>query len=78
MMNIGITGSLLQKFAILFFIVAAVAVFAGAFASAHGGVNEAPSNITGYSKDQCKDGGWRTLGFRNQGQCVSYFAKQQH
>jgi hypothetical protein len=25
------------------------------------------------SKDQCKKGGWEALGFRNQGQCVSYF-----
>ena len=27
------------------------------------------------SKDACKDGGWETFGdYRNQGQCVSYFA----
>jgi hypothetical protein len=32
----------------------------------------------GYSKDQCKKGGWQALGYRNQGQCVSFFAKQQH
>jgi hypothetical protein len=24
------------------------------------------------SKDQCKHGGWRALGFRNQGQCVAH------
>jgi hypothetical protein len=23
------------------------------------------------SKDDCKDGGWRAFGFRNQGQCVA-------
>jgi hypothetical protein len=33
-------------------------------------------------KDSCKDGGWRKFvsspgPFQNQGQCVSYFAKQQ-
>jgi len=33
------------------------------------------------SKDDCKDGGWRSFTsapgpFKNQGQCVSYFAKQ--
>ena len=33
-------------------------------------------------KDACKDGGWRKFvsspgPFQNQGQCVSYFAKQQ-
>ena len=32
------------------------------------------TGYTGYTKDQCKNGGWETLGFRNQGQCVSYFA----
>ena len=26
------------------------------------------------SKDQCKNGGWRNFGFRNQGQCVSFVA----
>ena len=25
------------------------------------------------SKDQCKKGGWTEFGFKNQGQCVSYF-----
>jgi hypothetical protein len=35
------------------------------------------------SKDDCKDGGWQSFTFapgpfKNQGQCVSYFAKQQH
>lgn len=24
------------------------------------------------SKDECKHGGWKNLGFRNQGQCVSH------
>ncbi len=24
------------------------------------------------SKDQCKDGGWQALGFRNQGQCIRF------
>jgi YbbR domain-containing protein len=28
---------------------------------------------SGYSKDQCKDGGWRELGFKNQGDCISSF-----
>jgi hypothetical protein len=35
------------------------------------------------NKDDCKDGGWQQFTyppgpFKNQGQCVSYFAKQQH
>ena len=27
------------------------------------------------TKDDCKNGGWEEMGFRNQGQCVSSFAK---
>ena len=38
-------------------------------------VNASNSNVNGYSKDQCKDGGWRELGFTNQGRCVSYFVR---
>jgi hypothetical protein len=35
------------------------------------------------SKDDCKNGGWTSFSlppgpFKNQGQCVSYFAQQQH
>ncbi len=30
------------------------------------------------SKDACKDGGWQTFGdWKNQGECVSYFARMQ-
>lgn len=40
----------------------------------------------GFDKDDCKDGGWKEFTgdddepgpFRNQGQCVSFFAKQQN
>lgn len=28
-----------------------------------------------HPKDQCKDGGWQALGYRNQGACVSHFAR---
>jgi hypothetical protein len=27
------------------------------------------------SKDQCKNGGWRAFGFKNQGQCVAFVAR---
>jgi hypothetical protein len=27
------------------------------------------------TKEQCKQGGWRALGFRNQGQCVAAAAR---
>lgn len=35
-------------------------------------VTDAPAVPT--SKSQCSNGGWRTLGFENQGQCVSFVA----
>jgi hypothetical protein len=35
-------------------------------------VTDAPPLPT--SKDQCNNGGWRTYGFKNQGQCVSFVA----
>jgi hypothetical protein len=38
------------------------------------------SHTSGYNKDQCKDGGWKTfknadgsMKFKNQGQCVEFF-----
>lgn len=27
-----------------------------------------------YQKEQCKDGGWEEMGYKNQGDCVSHFA----
>jgi len=32
--------------------------------------------MSGYARDTCRD--YATLGFKNHGQCVSYFAKAQH
>jgi N-acetylneuraminic acid mutarotase len=42
---------------------------------------EALESVNELTKDDCKKGGWATIGFppgpfRNQGQCVSYFAHQ--
>lgn len=31
------------------------------------------ASSSGYSKDQCKHGGWKDLGFKNQGQCIKFF-----
>ena len=39
-----------------------------------------PRPVVLSSKDDCKDGGWATSTapvFKNQGECVSYFAKQK-
>jgi hypothetical protein len=54
----------------------AVTVAAGAAAVAVHQVTDVKVNAaaSGYSKDQCKNGGWQNLGFKNQGQCVSFFA----
>jgi len=38
---------------------------------------EAPVLVAPTDTAQCKDDGWRALGFRNQGACVSYVASQQ-
>jgi hypothetical protein len=46
------------------------------FAAANRGADR--PDLIGYTKDQCKDGGWETLGFKNQGDCVSYFATRQN
>jgi YVTN family beta-propeller protein len=45
--------------------------------SCPGGIAFTPEPVVPQSKDDCKDGGWRTYGapagpFRNQGACVSY------
>ena len=44
------------------------------------GAAKPTQSINGYSKDQCKNGGWQNMqdangnSFKNQGDCVSYFA----
>jgi hypothetical protein len=42
-------------------------------------------DLSGYTKDQCKDGGWMNFKdengqplFKNQGQCVAFFAKHKN
>jgi 6-phosphogluconolactonase len=46
---------------------ASVAAGDGAF-----DVAVSPSPLVPSSKDQCKNGGWREFGFKNQGDCVSF------
>ncbi len=67
---------ILPKVALGLAIAAVTAVLAyGGSADAKKATNPVTS---GYGKDQCKNGGWQALGYRNQGQCVSFFAKAQH
>jgi hypothetical protein len=35
-------------------------------------VDVPPPARTPASKDQCRGGGWRDFGFRNQGQCIAF------
>ena len=67
-------------------VVAASLVIAGTVATASADSsnmdNHHNDDHSGYSKDQCKDGGWKTfknpdgsMKFKNQGQCVAFFAK---
>jgi hypothetical protein len=66
-------------------VVAASLVIAGTVASASADSSNMDRHLgddhSGYSKDQCKDGGWRTfknadgsMKFKNQGQCIKFFA----
>jgi hypothetical protein len=41
------------------------------------GVSVLPEPPATSPKERCKKGGWRELGFRNQGQCVKALARQQ-
>ena len=41
------------------------------------GVLEQPTQPVSH-KQMCKHGGWKALGFRNQGKCVSHFAHAEH
>jgi hypothetical protein len=54
------------------------AVGAISVASAKTGQAVPQSSTSGYTKDQCKNGGWQTNfpagTFKNQGDCVSFFA----
>lgn len=52
------------------------AVFAASVSAARQPQTQ-PVTTSGYTKEQCKNGGFQALGFKNQGQCVSFFAKQQ-
>ena len=70
MNNTSIENS--RKVAIILGVMALTAVFAGSYASAKN-ASTTKANA-GYSKDQCKEGGFQALGFKNQGQCVSFFA----
>ena len=63
----------------------AMVVFAGSVASVSAARHDPPGNGNGgYAIDQCKNGGWKNFKnpdgsqkFKNQGQCVAFFATQK-
>jgi hypothetical protein len=60
----------LVKIVVGILVATGLAVSTGFAAAQH----SSSQDLSGYTKDQCKNGGWAALGFKNQGQCVSYFA----
>jgi hypothetical protein len=71
------SSSVAKKTLLFAAVVGATGALAGSVALAQSGVGfGTQTDVNAYSKEQCKDGGWQTLGdFKNQGDCVSYFAK---
>lgn len=66
---------MVQKLVFGFVLLFVVAAGFGVTSAQRG--QEADQSLLGYyQKDQCKKGGWKDLGFRNQGQCVSFFASE--
>ena len=53
---------------------AALVSLSGGAALAHHKADHPKDKDKHYQKEQCKDGGWQAQGFKNQGECVSYYA----
>ena len=71
------TTPLLTKTALFAAVFAVVSVTAGtlAYAQSNNTNSATKQQANSYMGDQCKDGGWEALGYKNQGQCVSNFAR---
>jgi hypothetical protein len=75
----AVANRVLLVLAVIASTVGVVGFTAAAMASPKtGGIS---GNLSGYTKDQCKNGGWQMFKnangqpmFKNQGDCVSYFA----
>jgi len=73
--------SFLTKIAVVVSALAVTLAMAGSSALAKNDDHDHDNNgsgYQGYAKDQCKHGGWKKLGFKNQGQCVSFFVHVQN
>jgi len=71
------SNSIANKVILFAAIIGATGIVAGASVMAKS-QQSSGSNGRGnsYAANQCKDGGWKALGFKNQGQCVSSMVKQ--
>lgn len=56
-------------------VLAVTGVIAGSTAYAMNGNAQKAHESNAYVAEQCKNGNWEKLGFKNQGQCVSHFKK---
>jgi hypothetical protein len=73
------SSSVAKKIAVFAAVVGVTGALAGTAAFAQSGGAFVSSETSAYTKNQCKDGGWETNfasgTFKNQGDCVSFFAK---
>ncbi len=72
-----IANPLSSKIALFAAVIGVTGVVAGTVVSAQSGRATEVQAANAYAADQCKDGGWQALGFKNQGQCVAYFMKKK-
>jgi hypothetical protein len=70
-------NSISNKVIVFAAVIGATGIVAGASVMAQGNQSRGSNgNGNSYAANQCKDGGWKTLGYKNQGQCVTDMVKQ--
>lgn len=63
-------SSVTKKVALFAAIIGVTGVIAGASAFAVQGPSQGNGHGNSYAANQCKNGGWKDLGYKNQGQCI--------
>jgi hypothetical protein len=75
--RVYMTGTTVTRLKYAFATVGVIgAVGAVSVASAAPPANSNAGGVSGYATDTCRD--YATLGFKNKGECVSFYAKQQN
>ena len=64
------------KLALFAAVLGITGIVAGATAFAQGYDAQSRGKGNSYAANQCKNGGWKALGYKNQGQCVSDMVKK--